>query len=175
MAGALDRELFSPELHLAELQQFRCGNAPYQQVSSAWIRATDPHDSVLKDIEQYQTRVWIYRDEDRRIIGFAALGTTFWSPAPKAKRLPVVIIPHIAVDAEFWGVPLGDPYADQILDDIRSTAAEYRETHPLLVLAVWPENHRAIRFYERNGFVHIEPAMKDGHLRMAINNAADAV
>jgi ribosomal protein S18 acetylase RimI-like enzyme len=169
MADHVVREDFSPDKHLEEVQSFDCGDEPYHKSVSDWLKAVDPTDSILTDIANRGTKVWIYYNGADDLVGFGSLGLHVWSLPPYGKKkVPIVIIPNVAVARQFWGLPPDDPYSDQILDDLRAEAMQYRDERKALVLAVHPLNQRAIKFYRRHGFVMIEPPMKDGHLRMAL-------
>jgi len=173
MSDRIIREDFAPDKHITAFQKFDCGDHDYQRSVANWIKGMDPEDSVLTDVARRGTQVWVYYNQADELVGFGSLGTHEWSLPPHGKKkVPVVIIPNVAVARRFWGKPADDPFADQIPDDLRNEAQRYRPTPQALVLCVHPLNQRALRFYERHHFVVIEPPLKDGHLCMATSLAA---
>ncbi|HEX8524127.1 MAG TPA: GNAT family N-acetyltransferase [Tepidisphaeraceae bacterium] len=167
----IEREEFVPEDHVDDVRDFDCGDTSYQTALSEWIKCGNPDNSASADIEKFNTDVWLYYNRAGNLIGFGSLGLTKWTLGEGSKKkVDVVLIPMVAVAKAHWGQPPGNCYADQIMDDLRAEALKYKESHPAVVLAVHPENKRAISFYERHGFKMIEPPMRDGHLRMAVAN-----
>lgn len=167
--GRIIREVFSPELHSDVVAEFDCGQEEWQLAVSNWIKGTDPTDAAVTDIATRGTQVWLYWDEQENLVGFGSLGLHHWTLPPYGKKkVPVVIIPSVAVAMAYWGQPPDDPYSLQIMDDLHDEAQRYVETHRALVLCVHPANARAIKFYRRYGFAVIEPPLSDGHLRMAL-------
>jgi ribosomal protein S18 acetylase RimI-like enzyme len=76
----------------------------------------------------------------------------------------VNIIPAVGVDKRFHGQPPGPPeqrYASLILRDLIYEATLHQERDPLLGLYVHPQNTRAIRFYQRLGFLPFFRAYTD--------------
>lgn len=101
--------------------------------------------------------VWLYANDAQEIVGFGALGETTWRwPTNKDRPRRLSIIPALGVDRRFHGQPAGPPgerFSSQILLDLVYEATRHTERDPVLGLFVHPQNTRAIRFYERAGFV----------------------
>jgi GNAT superfamily N-acetyltransferase len=67
----------------------------------------------------------------------------------------LTLIPAVAIQKAFWGKPDGpraERYSSQILDHLIVEAAQLPTDLPFLGLFIHPDNHRAIRVYERHGF-----------------------
>src|SRR5947209_9132714 len=110
MSDRIVREDFNPAVHLNQVQDFDCGNNSWEQAVSDWIKGHDPSDSVLTDIASRGTRVWLYRNQADEMVGFGSLGLHEWSLSPFGKKkVPIVIIPNVAVARRFWGLPRDDP------------------------------------------------------------------
>lgn len=161
------------EEDLSELLDLDCGNEPWSRAATEWILGTDKWDSIQK----HGTRVWLYRN-DTVVVGFGSLGITRrrWPP-PNGGYCNLLIIPMLGIDHRFHGQP-PDPhprYSHQIVSHLRFEAIQLiashqesdRTTLPLLSLYVHRENTRAIRLYEKFGFVEEKGGMR-GNLLMMI-------
>jgi GNAT superfamily N-acetyltransferase len=141
---------FSSEL-LPLVQDFDCGDEPHEQELAKWI--------VTEAIPTIDAggKVWLYATEDKQIVGFGSLGISNWRyPDPQSKRISVAVIPAVAIKKQFWGQPPGpreNRYSSQILDHLILEAAKLPITAPVLGLFVHPANTRAVKLYERAGFV----------------------
>jgi len=175
MASDLTRISFTEEL-LSKLQAFHCGDEPWEQEVSDWIKAPRGGGGAVDELD-HGTQVWLYANEAGEIVGFGSLGpaTVRW---PRSKDPPVAasVIPMLGVAKRFHGQPSGPPadrYSARILDDLIATATAARDSRPVLVLYVFVNNPRAIRFYERAGFVELHKPYKDNltgrmHKRMVL-------
>ena len=109
-------------------------------------KAYGPTGALLRDLADPAHRFRVARS-DGAIIGYAKLSPP-WLPegcfGPRARQLSQL---YIATDWKGAGVA-------QTLMDWTITTARAGGADELL-LTVWEENHRAMRFYERRGFVHI--------------------
>jgi RimJ/RimL family protein N-acetyltransferase len=147
----------------ADLQEhvadFACGDEPYERELADWIR-----NEALPAMER-GTRVWLFVTEEGDLVGYGSLGTTNWRwPDPKSERVTLNIIPAVAIQRHYWGKPDGpreQRYSTQILDHLIAEATDRTDTAPLLGLFVHPDNHRAIRAYERAGFTRFSHTYKD--------------
>ncbi|HEY8506143.1 MAG TPA: GNAT family N-acetyltransferase [Gemmataceae bacterium] len=66
-----------------------------------------------------------------------------------------MIIPAVAIRKEFWGRPAGpaeERYSSQIMGHPLDEARGWPGKLPAVGLFVHPDNHAAIRLYERFGF-----------------------
>ncbi len=158
----------------SELINLNCGDEPWARAATQWMIGTEVRDSI----EKYRTRVWLYRNDQGVIVGFGSLGTTRrrWPP-PDGGYTNLLIIPMLGIDYHFHGQP-PDPqqrFSNQILSHLRYEAIQFiksdqdsgRLTLPLLLLYVHRENGRAIRLYEKFGFI-AEPAGARGDLLIMI-------
>lgn len=158
----------------AELLSLNCGDEPWSRAATEWLLGSD----VWNSMQKLGTRVWLYRDESGVIVGFGSLGTTRrkWPP-PSGEYANLVIIPMLGIDYRFQGKP-ADPrfrYSNQILSHLQYEAIQLFESHqragrstlPVLMLYVHRDNARAIRLYEKFGFI-AEPAAARGDLLLMI-------
>jgi GNAT superfamily N-acetyltransferase len=149
MPGSLIAVEFT-EQHLPLVQTFACGEESYERELAEWIRL----DSV--SALNCGCKVWLYVTSEKEIVGYGSLGVTRWNyPEPSSKRAALALIPAVAIQKEFWGKPDGPRegrYSSQILDHLITEAGTHPIDVPLLGLFVHPENHRAIKAYERAGF-----------------------
>jgi GNAT superfamily N-acetyltransferase len=136
--------------HAALLGDFSCGEEPYEQELADWIR----NDS-LATIHR-GGKVWLYATTQREIVGYGSLSVTRWNyPEPSSKRISLALIPAVAIQKQFWGKPDGpreERYSTQILEHLIVEAATLPIDIPFLGLFVHPDNHRAVKAYERHGF-----------------------
>jgi ribosomal protein S18 acetylase RimI-like enzyme len=165
------------DIGLPEVQAFDCGGNPWDIEVADWIKARSGDNSVLEDMKQFGTEVWLHRDEDGQLVGYSSLGQTKYTwPVGTKKKEIVSVIPFIGVQKQFQGEPRdakdpNDKYAYQILDDLLCYAAGKMDRFPLLALSVDERNTRAIEFYWRRGFVDLKiPKVVEGvtYLRMAV-------
>lgn len=168
------------DLSLPEIQSFHCGEERWDKEVAEWIKAPAGENSVVEDMKRYGTEVWLYRDDQSKLVGFSSLGQTKYTwPVGSKKKEKVNVIPFIGVHADFKGEPKDaerdDKYAYQILDDLLATAADRAlesGVYALIVLSVDDQNRRAIRFYENREFVDLKIPREDAekgivYLRMA--------
>jgi hypothetical protein len=100
------------------------------------------------------------------IVGYGSLAISKWpdpmadpgllQKVPKLPKVPINLIPAVGINRQFQGQPAGSPpeerYSKQILDHLIMEATRQPAT-PVLGLYVHPGNAKAIRFYEKNGFI----------------------
>jgi ribosomal protein S18 acetylase RimI-like enzyme len=165
------------DIALPEVQAFDCGDAPWDVEVAEWIKSRSGDNSVLEDKRRFGTEVWLYRDEDGRLVGYGSLGQTKYTWPVGTKRKEIVsVIPFIGVERAFHGEPRdaadrNDKYAYQILDDLLDHAAGITTRFPLVALSVDDRNTRAIKFYQYKGFVDLKiPRVVAGvtYVRMAV-------
>ena len=144
----------------SELIHLNCGDEAWRRAATEWMIGAEMRDSI----EKHGTRVWLYRNDQGVIVGFGSLGTTRrrWPP-PDGGFSNLLIIPMLGIDHRFHGQP-PDPqyrYSNQIISHLRFEAIQLLKSHqesdrstlPLLSLYVHRENRRAIRLYQKFGFV----------------------
>ncbi len=145
------------------LAGLHCGDEPWSQAATEWITSAE----VLDSIENYQTRVWIYRNSeaDESIVGFSSLAATGWQkwPPPDGKRSRLLYIPQLGLDRKFRGLPTSPEwrYSNQIIEHLigqaQSLAKQIKDEKPpskhvdLLTLKVHRANIAAQKLYSRYG------------------------
>jgi len=85
--------------------------------------------------------VWLHVNEAGDLVGYSALGTSNWEwPTVADPRVPISVIPNVAIQKRFWGCPKDDPprYSKQILEHLVFEARKQVDRHPLLGLFVHP-------------------------------------
>lgn len=129
---------------------------------ASW-RATFEHSAAPADVAAYLAKAYgpdgqLLRDlgagvarfhlavEDGAVLGYAKLVPPWLDAAVKAGAAQ---LSQLYVVADRHGDGIGPALMDWTIDTARMNGA------PALYLTVWEENARAIRFYERRGFVHV--------------------
>ncbi len=163
MASSLIRFPFNETL-LPKVQAFDCGDESWEHEVSDWIKATRGNGGALDALE-HGDQVWLYATPNGDLVGFGSLGKTSqrW-PRSKDPPISVSVIPMVGVDRRFWGQPPGpseDRYSSRILDDLITEAKAHQTERPILILFVNINNPRAIRFYERAGFIELHKPFTD--------------
>ena len=112
---------------------------------AAYLAATyGPDGALIRDLADPAIAFHVATDADK-IIGYAKLNPPWLDHAePGAVQLS-----QIYVLADWLGCGAGPALMDWAEAAARARGA------PALLLTVWENNHRAIRFYEKRGFVHI--------------------
>lgn len=156
-------QLYADELteeDRSELIHLNCGDAPWSRAATEWILGSD----VWESIEKYNTNVWLYRNDSDVIVGFGSLGLTRrrWPP-PDGGFTNLLIIPMLGLDYRFHGQPPSpnERYSSQVVSHLRYEALRLFDSHqnagrttlPHLSLWVHRDNRKAIRLYEKFGFV----------------------
>ncbi|MEX0820144.1 MAG: GNAT family N-acetyltransferase [Pirellulaceae bacterium] len=174
------------EADQSEMAGLHCGDKPSARAATAWITGSD----VLDSIANYETRVWVFRNQADEIVGFGSLGPTRWRwPPPDGDYTRLLMIPQLGIDARFHGQPPDAEwrYSNQIMAHLileaQEFAKEIQRTKPkkkhveLLILQVHKDNVAARRLYERFGFVVMPGFESNNHLvmshKLAIPNSAD--
>jgi GNAT superfamily N-acetyltransferase len=136
---------------LEAVADFHCGDEPHERELADWVR-----QEALQAMAG-GTDVWLFATAEGELVGYGSLGTTRWKwPDPAGPKVPLQIIPAVAIQKAYWGKPEGPRegrYSSQILDHLIAEATDRSAVSPLLGLFVHPDNERAIRVYQRVGFV----------------------
>lgn len=85
--------------------------------------------------------------QDDAVVGYCKLGPSFFTdevPVGDATQLH-----QLYLDSATHGTGVAQVLLDWAKDQAR------RNGHDALLLTVWEENHRAMRFYQKHGFVHV--------------------
>jgi ribosomal protein S18 acetylase RimI-like enzyme len=85
---------------------------------------------------------------DKETIGYLKLN--FGNAQTEIFNKQAIEIHRIYVLKAFLGKKIGQLLLDEAIEIARQTRAEY------LWLGVWEENHRALQFYSKNGFVEFD-------------------
>ena len=157
--------------HLGDVQDFFCGNNPWHIEVAKWIKGDTSKNSALRDIASGKNEVWLYRTTQGAVVGYGSLGKTKWRwPPPQGQWEIVSIIPFIGIKTEFQGQPHGVPseerFASQIMGDLIGKARGHGTR--ILGLFVHRDNARAIKFYNRIGFLPLRDDGKE-NLRMFLD------
>ena len=105
MPQDLTRENFTAE-QWDKVQQFDCGEEPYQREVSDWLKRPLSEDGALTAINNAERpgRVWLYRLRGERLVGFGALGYSEWRWTKKKDPfVPLTVITWCANQKEFQG------------------------------------------------------------------------
>jgi ribosomal protein S18 acetylase RimI-like enzyme len=151
---------FTEEL-LEVVQTFDCGGEEWEKPLNAWIKAgPDVENGALFEMNRAarngkQPDVWLHINGEDKLVGYSSLGETNWRwPQPTDPRVPISVIPYVAVQKRFQGKPPEPPRdSKQIIDHLVFEAGRKPHRHPLLGLYVDPRNTAAVKVYRREGFV----------------------
>lgn len=164
MANALTRVAFRAEL-LPVVRDFNYGTEPWEKDLAAWM-----FDDCVPAMAS-GTKVWLYLNQDGECVGYGSLGPALWSyPKKNSPRVPVLVIPAVAIRTEFKGQPKDDRsddprvdgrYSSQIMRQLLLTAFQWPGQFPVVGLFVDPRNTPAIKVYERFGFEKFDPPYTD--------------
>lgn len=111
----------------------------------AYLAATyGPTGALIRDLADPSVAFRLATD-DGRIIGYAKINPPWLEDAESG----AVQLSQIYVLANWLGCGAGPALMDWSEATARARGAD------ALLLTVWEENHRAIRFYQKRGFVHI--------------------
>jgi GNAT superfamily N-acetyltransferase len=109
-------------------------------------QAYGPSGALLRDLADPAHRFRLAKHEGV-IVGYAKLSEP-WLPegdfGPRAKQLS-----QLYIVTAWKGAGIARTLMDWTIDTARAGGADE------LLLTVWEENHRARRFYQRLGFVHV--------------------
>lgn len=138
---------------LCYVARFHCGDEPWSKAAATWLSNPLELHGALKSIRDHGSSVWLFYSADV-LVGFGSLGPWRYKAADGNVET-IGYIPQIAVDTSFQGqpaeAPRGSRFAYQIVSHVLATALDrgFRK----VALRVDSQNRRAVRFYERIGFV----------------------
>ena len=149
MADTLRWVEFKKEL-LGKLGGFSCGSEAYERELRDWLFIE------AEVAATHGTKVWLYFNRAGEFVGYSSLSLNQWKyPDPKSPKIPVAVIPNVAIDQRFFGKPTGPPeerYSAQVMEHLIDEATGLPSQPVVMGLFVHQENKRAIRFYEKCGF-----------------------
>jgi ribosomal protein S18 acetylase RimI-like enzyme len=115
-------------------------------VMEAWLAETCTLEGFRAEMCDPGFATYLSEDPHGRLLGYCTLG-------PYDLELDTVkrwwVLRQLYLDPAGKGTGLGQVLMDRALDEARARGFEE------LYLTVWVDNHRARRFYERNGFVEV--------------------
>ncbi len=159
MPDSLQKVPFSETL-LGVVADFDCGDEEWERPLASWIKAApDVENGALYEMRKRKGKldVWLHVNGSGDLVGYSALGASNWEwPTREDSRVPINVIPNVAIQRRFWGCPKEGPprYSTQIFEHLIFEARKHTERHPLLGLFVDPRNGRAIKAYLA---AHFEP------------------
>lgn len=124
------------------------------------MKASVAAGGALSDIGDGRASVWLYANDAGELVGYGSLGTIKswrWPDARKSDKINAHHIPMLGIARRFRGKPDGPPderYSSQIIDDLIEECRQNPDPDisSVVTLFVHPDNHGAIRLYERHGF-----------------------
>jgi ribosomal protein S18 acetylase RimI-like enzyme len=152
MPDLLQKIPFSEDL-LKAVADFDCGDEEWERPLADWIKAApNVKNGALQELRKRKGKldVWLHVNQANELVGYSSLGVSSWEwPTADDPRVPISVIPCVAIQRQFQGRPKDDPprYSTQILDHLIFEARKHTDRHPLLGLFVDPRNERAIRAY----------------------------
>ncbi len=155
MPDLLRKIPFTEQL-LPAVADFDCGGEPWEQPLNEWIKAKPDvkHGALYEMKRRKNLNVWLHVNQADELIGYSSLGESNWRwPLPADPRVPISVIPNVAIQRRFQGKPDEPPrYSRQIMDHLVFEARQQKNRYPLLGLYVDPRNARAIAMYRRESF-----------------------
>jgi len=155
--------------YLTALSVFDCSDRSgtareWEREVNLWIR-NQTEEGVLHDINNLDADVWIYSNENNRIVGYGSLAPGLWGSVRGVddERIPVNLLFMVGLDSYYQSKPQTDNklhrYSYQIIRDLMAKALKRKHHSTLLGLFVHPENEKARNWYkEKLGFRYL-----DGH------------
>ncbi len=149
MSDILRKVPFTEEL-LPDVQDFHCGDQPWEAPLAAWIKAgPDVKNGALDEMKKAAQKgkrldVWLHVNEAGDLVGYSSLGESNWRwPLATDPRVPVNVIPNLAIQKPFQGKPSEPPrYSKQILDHLFSrrggTPLATRSLASTSIPGTWP-------------------------------------
>lgn len=92
--------------------------------------------------------VFYFAELENQVIGYLKLN--FGASQTELKDDKALEIERIYVTKEYHGKKIGQLLYDKAIEVAKEKAAEY------VWLGVWEENHKAIQFYKKNGFIEFD-------------------
>ncbi len=145
---------------LAHVQDFDCGNEPWEMEVSNWLKAPSGQGGALDDILNLGAKVWLYQEQgDGALVGVGSLGlhTVRYKNPKKGPPTPTFVIPGLGLARAFWGKPKGDEknrYSRQVMNHLIETARAEKAVNDveLIMLVVHKANTHAIKLYREYNF-----------------------
>ncbi|GAB2962513.1 GNAT family N-acetyltransferase [Hymenobacter coalescens] len=123
-------------------ETFAAGNSA--QNMQAYLAEGFARDKLAAELQNPDSAFY-FAEQEGRVIGYLKVNTG--TAQTEAQAAPALEIERIYVLQAFHGQQVGQRLHDQALELAAQARAEY------VWLGVWEENPRAIRFYQKNGFV----------------------
>ncbi|MDQ7948364.1 MAG: GNAT family N-acetyltransferase [Pedobacter sp.] len=124
------------------LEAFASSNA--EESMSAYMEKAFSTEKLLSELNHVDSKFY-FAIVDKEVIGYLKVNTGIAQTEPLDER--ALEIERIYVLAEYHGKKVGQILYEKALSVAEALNASY------VWLGVWEENKKAIRFYEKNGFV----------------------
>lgn len=161
MTVALYRQEFESDSYLLpEVQQFYCGDSPWQTDVANFLKSTNgARREVIGTNYLDRTMVWLFwRDKDKQLL--VGYGSLYIHLLPAQVPQPPTfhwVIPYLGVAAEHQQNSNGA----KILRALIREASEFDWVQPIVHVKVHERNTHGLRFFEKWGFRR-SPSMAGG-------------
>ena len=132
------------------------------RLDQSWTKGPEWRLYEMKKRKE-KLQVWLHVNQMDELVAYSSLGESSWEwPLPDDPRVPVNIIPNVAIQRRFWSKPEDPPrYSSQIFDHLMFEARAHTTRQPLLGLYVDQRNIRAIKAYHKVGFIDFHKVCRE--------------
>src|SRR5262249_41287554 len=112
MPDILQKVVFT-ETELDLVADFQCGDEPWEKPLADWIKSPPTtKNGALYEIARRKGKlqVWLHANQAGELVGYSSLGESNWQwPTADDPRVPINVIPNVAIQKKFWGCPPSEP------------------------------------------------------------------